>query len=91
MQIAIYRPKMVAIGGETHERHSLSLSSLARWRTGEGLMQQQLAVRIIVHMVLYVVGGRVYPGWTDEQVIAFDSALAADIFLENDITRATTI
>lgn len=42
---------------------------------------------------MYVVEGRiyVYQGLTDEQVVDFDSALAADIFLENDITCATTI
>lgn len=56
MRFAIYRPKTVAIGGETHERHSLSLSSLARWIIGEGLMQQQLAVRIKVVIVLLYVG-----------------------------------
>lgn len=54
-------------------------------------MQQQLAVRITIHVVSYVVEDRIYPGWTDEQVVNFDSALAADILLENDITRATTI
>lgn len=56
-------------------------------------MRQQLAVciNIVVLLCRYVVGGRIYPGLTDEQVVAFDSALAADIFLENDITCATTI
>lgn len=35
MQFAIYRPKTVAIGGETHERHSLSLSpSAVYWLDG---------------------------------------------------------